>query len=168
MPDWVTWMFGAFATLGGMTGLAAFVRARGQNKVDDRRQLTDEQIALRQSMREQFAEVRQQLRDSESDKDKLEAQLHETTALSNRLLERSDAQEKRIKDQEEQIAVLRAQNAQQAHQIDTLTEERAAHIERLGIAETKADFLERENNVIRAENARLREKLPIRTEEEPS
>jgi chromosome segregation ATPase len=165
MPDWVTWVFGAFATLGGMTGLAAFVRARGQNRVDDRRQLTDEQIALRQSMREQFAEVRQQLRDSEADKDKLEAQLLETAALSQRLLERSEAQEKRIKEQEAQIAALCTQNAQQAQQIAALTEERAAYIEQLSIAKSRAEFLEREVNTLRTENTRLRDKLPARTEE---
>lgn len=166
MPDWVTWVFGAFATLGGMTGLAAFVRARGQNRVDDRKQLSDEQIAFRQTMAEQLAAIRQQLRDSETDKDKLEAQLHETVALSNRLLERSETQERCIKEQNEQIAALRAQNAQQAQQIAALTEERAAYIEQLSIAKSRAEFLEREVNTLRTENTRLRDKLPTRTTEE--
>lgn len=165
MPDWVTWMFGTFATLGGMTGLAAFVRARGQNKVDDRRQLTDEQIAFRQAQAADLASIRQQLRDGEADKDKLEVRLNETIAVSNRLLERSETQERRIKEQEEQIAALRSQNAQQAQQIAALTEERAAYLEQLSIAKSRAEFLEREVNALRIENQRLRDKLPARVEE---
>lgn len=165
MPDWVTWVFGAFATLGGMTGLAAFVRARGQNRIDDRRQLSDEQIAFRQTMAAELAAVRQQARDTTADNDKLETRLNETVGLSQRLLERSEAQEKRIREQEEQIAALRAQNAQQAQQIAALTEERAAYIEQLSIAKSRAEFLEREVNTLRTENTRLRDKLPARTEE---
>lgn len=164
MPEWMTWVVLMLGGIGGLSGIGAYVRAHGQNRVDDRRALTEEQQQFRQAMAAELGSLRQLARDLETDKDKLESRLNDTVKLSERLLERSESQERRIKDQDDQIIVLRTQNAEQAHQIAALTEERAAYIERLKIAEAKNDFMERENGELRREVQRLREKLPARVD----
>lgn len=165
MPEWITLVFGAFATIGGLTGLAAYVRARGQNRVDDRRLTLDEQIAFRADMRGEIAALRTKIAELEKSKDATELVSAEQGKQLTALEVKNSYQAEQLAAQATEIRALREQNAQQAAQIAALTDERAAYLERLKIAEAKNDFMERENGDLRRENQRLREKLPLRTEE---
>lgn len=154
-------MIGAF---GGLGGVATYLRFIGQNKTDDRRQLTQEQTAFRQAMAAEIAALRQQTRNLEADKDKLEARMNETAQTAARLIERSEKQEQQIAQQATQIAAQDRQIAQQSEQIAALTDERQQYIERLAVVEAQRTYLESECNVLRRENERLRGQLPARVE----
>ena len=152
---------------GGLTGLAAYVRAKGQNTYDDRSQLTQEQQAFRAAMAAELAALRQQVIGVEARNDTLEAETRRQGELIAALTAQKDYQEKQLKGQAEQIDSLRTQNMTQAAQIAALTEEKAGYAQRVQIAEAQKDFLSRENTQLRQENQRLRERLPARIETEP-
>ncbi len=60
MPDWSIIVTIAGFLLGG-GGLAALYRARTQNRVDERSQLTDEQVRFRQDMAAEIASMRTEI-----------------------------------------------------------------------------------------------------------
>lgn len=151
------------AALGG-GGIGAYVRAKGQNTTDDRAQLTTEQQAFRREMAEQLSALRTQQVESDRRNDALESETREQGKQIAVLSSRNEAQQQQLKDQAEQIVMLRTQNGQQAVQIAALTEEKASVIQRLQIAESKYDFVQRENNELRAEITRLHKQLPPRVE----
>lgn len=148
--------------LGGLGGWAAFIRARGQNRVDDRAQLTSEQQDFRKSMAEQLSALRTQVGESDRRNDVLERESREQGERIAVLSSRNEYQERELKAQAEQIVMLRTQNAQQAVQIAALTEEKASVIQRLQTTEAKYTFVERENNELRQEITRLHKQLPAR------
>lgn len=125
----------AGALLGG-GGLAALVRAKVQNRVDERTQLSAEQVQFREHMRAEIARLDERSRNLESRNQKLE----------------------------EQVLSLTIQNSKQADQIEDLKKENETATRQLATTNAKNDFLERENNDLRRENQRLREKLPQRIE----
>lgn len=163
MPDWSAIVPFAIAMLTG-GGLAGLIRARSQNRVDERAQLTTEQQSFRQSMAEQLARLQTKIDDGEKRNDVLELELR-TLGKDLAALQTTNAyQERQLHEQAQQIADLRTQNATQAAQIAALTEEKASVVQRLQAEVLKSDFLTRENNELRHEVQRLREKLPQRTE----
>lgn len=164
MPDWLTWGIAVVGLLGGSGGIAAYLRARGQNRTDDRRALTEEQASFRQAMAAELAALRQKVNDLEKGKDAVEVQAADQGKQIAALEVRNAYQEQQIEKQAGEIAALKVQNTEQAGQIATLTTERQEYLTRLKIAETRADVLERECNDLRNENMRLRSKLPPRTE----
>lgn len=122
--------------IGGLGGVGAYIRARGQNTTDDRSQLSLEQQAFRSDMRSELAALRQALADAEA---------------------RSDRQDEQIRAQADKLAT-------QSAQLTALTEEKAALIQRLQVVSGMKDFLEREVNALREETRRLQAQLPARTE----
>lgn len=163
MPDWSAIVLVVGSLLGG-GGLAALLRARSQNRVDERAQLTTEQQSFRQSMAEQIARLQAQLDGGAKRNDVLEQELRTLGKELAALQKTNEFQAQQLHDQAEQITVLRTQNATQAQQIAALTEEKAGIVQRLQAEVLKSDFLTRENNELRHEVQRLREKLPLRTE----
>jgi chromosome segregation ATPase len=161
MPDWSTIVPLAIALLTG-GGLSTLIRARSQNRVDERAQLTTEQQSFRQSMAEQIAGLRVQLADGAKHNDGLEQELRGQGKELAALATKNDYQERQLREQAQQIADLRTQNATQAAQIAALTEEKAGVTQRLQAEVLKSDFLTRENNELRHEITRLREKPPMR------
>jgi HD-GYP domain-containing protein (c-di-GMP phosphodiesterase class II) len=135
MSDW-SWLVTLAVGLLGGGGLSALWRARGQNRTDERTQLSTEQLQFREHMRAEIA----------------------------RLDERSRNLETRNQALEERVLTLTIQNENQAHQIKELTEDKEASALQLKMVSGQKDFLERENNELRRENLRLRERLPTRTE----
>jgi len=166
MPDWSAIVLALGGLLGG-GGIAALIRARSQNRVDERAQLTTEQQSFRQSMAEQIAGLRVQLTDGAKRNDGLEQELRTQGKELAALGTKNEYQERQLHEQAEQIADLRTQNATQAQQIAALTEEKAVVIQRLQAEVLKNDFLTREINELRHEVSRMREKLPVRAEATP-
>ncbi len=168
MPDWVTWGLGVIGAIGGLyTGWATIVRARGQNKNDERSQLTTEQVSYRQSLREDMAILRAQVAELDKSKDALEAISAEQGKQIAVLSRENEYQAREMRAQAEQISALHDQNGKQASQIATLTEERQQHISRLAVVTAQKDFLEREVNELRTEVQRLQGQLPPRTAKPP-
>ncbi len=168
MPDWVTWVIAVIGTIGGLyTGWATIVRARGQNKNDERSQLTTEQVSYRQSLREDMAILRAQVAELDKSKDALEAIAAEQGKQIAVLSRENEYQAREMRAQAEQISALHDQNGKQASQIAALTEENTSTTQRLAIVTAQKDFIEKENNELRREVERLREKLPARTEAKP-
>jgi chromosome segregation ATPase len=159
--DIVALLVGLF---GGGTGLAALYRARAQNRVDERKQLSEEQVLFRQSMAEQLSALRTQLLEVEKRNDVLETETRDQGKQLAALQTKNEYQEQRIQEQAEQIAGLRQQNATQAAQIAALTEEKAGVVQRLQVETAQRQFLERENGDLRRELDRLRTKLPNRVD----
>ncbi len=154
------------AILGG-GGIAALLRSIGQNRVDFRNQLTQEQISFRADMRAEIARLDAKLADSERRNDLLEATQHEHIGQISALQQQN-------KEQAIQIERLVVQNAKQADQIsqqaaviDQLTGEKAQAVNDAQKAIAARDFLERENGELRRECERLRIKLPPRAEVQP-
>lgn len=152
------------AAIGGLAGVAAYIRARGQNKYDERSQLSEEQQKFRQAMFEQLGVLRTQVQEVEKRNDVLETEGRRQAEMIAGLSTKNEYQERQLSLQAEQIQTLREQNVRQAEQIAALTEEKAAYAQRVQIAEAKANFLERENNELRREVNRLKAKLPPRNE----
>jgi chromosome segregation ATPase len=149
--DWGDIVSAGIGLVAGGGGLVALYRARTQNRVDERRQLTEEQIAFRSAMAAELATLRAQTAALAGDKDKLESQMYE----QGRALERL----KFLDEQKtEQIQKLQAQNAEQAAQLaaqqrelEGLRDEKAAVVQQLTIITATKEFLERENGALRRE-----------------
>lgn len=144
--------------------MVAILRARTQNRVDERTQLSSEQISFRQSMATELAEVRAENRGTAARNDTLEKELRDQGKLLAALEERDAQKTKQLELQAQQILELKNQNAGQAQQLATLTEEKAQMIQQLSIVQAKYEFVERENGELRRENERLRTQLPVRVE----
>ena len=151
MPEWLAIVL---AILGGgiLTGAGAFLRSVGQNRVERAKQQTDDRTLLFKDTREWLAYQDAQIASLITRNEQLEARL---TAQSEKQAAHSAAHSA-------EIAELQRQDREKTGQIATLTEERQQYIERLKVSEAKAGFLERENNELRGENARLRTLLPVR------
>lgn len=161
--DWSIVVTIAGFLLGG-GGLAALWRTRGQNRNDERSQLTAEQQAFRQSMASELSSLRQQILEVEKRNDLLESESREQAKQIASLTTQNGFQQTQLSQQATQIASLTTQNATQAAQIAALTEEKAAVIQRLQVISAQKEFIERENNDLRKELWRLRGKLPNRVE----
>ncbi len=164
MPEWATWVIAVVGLLGGSGGLAAYLRARGENRNDERSQLTTEQIAFRQALAAELTALRVQVAELDKSKDALEDKAAEQGKQIAVLTRENEYQARETKLQAEQIGLLRDQNAKQASQIAALTEENTSTTQRLAIVTAQKDFIEKENNDLRREVERLREKLPARIE----
>lgn len=149
--------------LGG-GGLVALLRVRTQNRVDERTQLSSEQVSFRQSMAAELAEVRAENRTTASRNDTLEKELREQGKLLAALEERDAQKTEQLKLQAQQILELKTQNAAQAQQLTQLTEEKAKMTQKLAIVQAQYEFVERENGELRRENERLRSLLPVRVD----
>lgn len=148
----VTLMVGLF---GGGT-LAALLRARTQNRVDERKQLTDEQTAFRRDMAEQLAALRTQVAELSRRNDDLERDAKEQAKLGARLEQTNTFQADQLKHQAEQIRELERTNTALEQRLLDLVDEKAQLAQRLTALQLTKDVLERENNDLRRENATLR------------
>lgn len=164
MPEWATWVIAMVGLLGGSGGLAAYLRARGQNRNDERSQLTTEQIAFRQALAIELTALRAQVTELDKSKDALEDKAAEQGKQIAVLSKENEYQARSIAAQAEQIGRLSDQNAKQASQIAALTEENVSATQRLAIVTAQKDFLEKECNELRMEVQRMRVLLPVRIE----
>jgi chromosome segregation ATPase len=164
MPDWLTWGLAVVGLLGGSGGIAAYLRARGQNRNDERSQLTTEQIAFRQALAVELTALRAQVAELDKSKDGLEAQTAEQGKQIAVLTRENEYQARDMKAQAEQIGVLHDQDAKKTSQIEKLTEENASTTQQLKIEIAKNNFLEKENNELRREVERLKKQKPARVE----
>jgi Tfp pilus assembly protein PilP len=165
--DW----FKVLASLVAGGGLATLLRAFGQNRTDrynavtaERSQLSTEQAEFRAAMAAQLARLDAQVAEQSRRNDALEIQGLEHVKQIAVLERDKDVQAHQIANLQRQNEGQGKQITEQHARIEALTEEKAQIIQRLQVAEAKADFLERENNQLRQENLRLRERLPTRVE----
>lgn len=154
--DWGDVIGGAVGFLAGGGGLVAFYRARSQNRVDERTQLSKEQADFRAAMAAELSALRTQVTAQLALNDKLES----LVAEQGRTIERLTVHDE-VKTQ--QIAELRGQNAEllaklndQSNQIAVLQNDKAQAVDRARTLELKVGVLERENNDLRGEVNRLR------------
>jgi len=167
MPEWLAIVL---AILGGglLTGAGAFLRSVGQNRVERAKQQTDDRTLLFKDTREWLAYQDAQIASLITRNEQLEARLtaQAEKQASHSATHTAEIAELQRQDREKtaQLTALTEQNTRQAAQIASLTDERQQYIERLKVSETKAGFLERENNELRSENARIRALLPVRVE----
>jgi hypothetical protein len=152
------------ALVGGGGGIAALLRARGQNKVDLSAQLTNEQVKFREHMASEIARLDTAHAAAEKRGDELAALQQEGVKAIAKLQQQNSDQAEQIKtltrqnnDQATQIAELRTQNEQ-------ILSEKAQAIHIAQVATSAKEFLERENGELRREVQRLKEQLPPRIE----
>lgn len=157
--NWEQIVLAVFSLFGGAGGIVALYRARSQNRTDERKLLTDEQIAFRSSMSAEIGRLSALQTALSADKDKLEEKISEQGQLIVRLQERDAQKEKEIGLLQQQNAdLLERANAQQI-EINRLSEEKAQVVQRLQVVQATKEFLERENGDLRRENGRLRAEL---------
>lgn len=157
--EWTDVVVAGIGVLGGGGGVVAMLRARSQNKVDERRQLTDEQVAFRAAMAAELAALRQQIADLSRRNDVLEDDAKEQARLSAVLQKTNEYQAAELAEQRTQIAQLQQANVALQTQVAQLIEEKAMVIQRLTVSEAQRSFLERENNQLRQELGTLRGRL---------
>lgn len=143
----------------GGGGLAALWRTRNQNRVDDRRQLTEEQAAFRRDMAEQLAALRTQVAELSRRNDVLEDDAKKQAVLTARLEQTNETQAGQLLRQAEQIRELEKTNTTLETRLLELVDEKAALISRVTALQLTKDVLERENNDLRREVATLRGRL---------
>ena len=167
MPEWLTILL---AILGGgiLTGAGAFLRARGQNRVDAAKQQTDDRTLLFKDTREwlayQDAQITNLITRNERQEAQLAAQIEKQAAHSAAHSAEITELQRQNREQAAQLAAHTTQNAQQAAQIEKLTEENTVTAQQLKIEIAKREFVERENGELRREIERLRTLLPLRIE----
>lgn len=157
--EWTDILVAGLGVVGGGGGVVALYRARTQNKVDERRQLTDEQVAFRAAMAAELAALRQQITDLSRRNDVLEDDAKEQARVSAGLQKTNEYQAAELAEQRSQIAQLQQANAALQTQVAQLIEEKAMVIQRLTVSEAQRSFLERENNQLRQELGTLRGRL---------
>jgi len=142
--------------VGGASGLAALLRARTQNKVDERSQLSTEQQAFRRDMAAELAVLRTSVGSLVQDKEKLEQKLDEQREQLVELRTLDRVKTDQILQLQQQNLTLEQTVAAQQQQLKTLDEQKNS-VERQLINMTAArDFLERENGDLRRANEILR------------
>lgn len=163
MPEWLAI---TLAILGGglLTGAGAFLRARGQNRIEAAKQQTDDRTLLFKDTREWLAYQDAQIASLIARNGTLEARLLTQGEKQAAHSAEIEALQRQDREKTAQITRLQEQNTQQAAQIATLTEENASTTQRLKVEIAKGEFLERECNDLRRENERLRTLLPPRFE----
>lgn len=170
MPEWLTWGIAVIGLLGGSGGFAAYLRARGQNRVEAAKQQTDDRTLLFKDTREwlsyQDAQINNLIARNEALELRLSAQAEKQAAHSAAHTSEIIELQRQDREKAAQIAKLSTQNTEQAAQIQTLTDERQQYIEKLAVVEAQRVFLESEVNILRQDNLRLRELLPPRVEVE--
>jgi chromosome segregation ATPase len=173
MPEWLTNILASewaktltTFVIGG--GLVAFYRARSQNRVDERAQLQKEQAEFRQALSGELGALRGQVQQLAATNDKLESTVNEQGRELERLRTLDEVKTGQIQRLQSQNSEQGRQLAEQATQIQALTDEKAQMIQRLQVSESQRTFLERENGQLRQENQRLREKLPPRLDSQPT
>ncbi|MBK9944291.1 MAG: hypothetical protein IPP13_22045 [Kouleothrix sp.] len=157
--EWGQIVLALLSVMGGAGGVTAWYRARSQNRTDERKLLTDEQIAFRSAMAAEIGRLSALQQALATDKDKLEAQLADQGRQLERLRTLDEIKERQIAELQKQNAdlVLRS-NAQQG-EIEALREEKARVLQQLTVAHATKELLERENNDLRREMSRLRSDL---------
>lgn len=155
---------GGIATLGGLGGLAAFIRARGQNRTDFVAQLNSGAQALITAYENRVTKLEAKIEVLQKHSDDQDEQLRKQGEELSYRKAQSEQNDRAIVELKGTVQQLQTQNAQQAVQIAQLTDEKARLINRVTIAESKYTFIENENNILRTENERLRAALPMRTE----
>lgn len=165
MPEWVQIMIAMMGAAGGGAGVAQYLRARGQNRVDERGQLTEEQRAFREDMRAEIARLDQKNADTEKRNDVLEAAQLESVRQIAALQSQNTEQGRQIEEQGRQLVAQQQQIGAQRQQIESLISEKAALANEAFKASATARFLEKENNALRLENAQLRAQQSARHEE---
>lgn len=159
MADWSTIVpiiAAAGGLVGGAGGLAALLRARSQNKVDERGQLSAEQQAFRRDMAAELATLRTSVGSLALDKDKLELLLADQGKLLERLKTLDEIKSQQIEQLQTRNSTLEQTVAAQQQQITQLREQKDL-VERQLLQVTSArEFLEREVSQLRRENELLR------------
>jgi chromosome segregation ATPase len=181
MPEWLA-IFLALLGGGLLTGAGAFIRARGQNRIESARQQTDDRALLFKDTREWLAWQDAQITNLIASRETLEKRLNEqaVTQATHSAAHSSEIAElqRQNRDQSDQMKQLRDQNTTQAQQIETqaqqidlFTTERQQYIEQLAAAQEKiatvqarATWLESELNIEREEARRLKALMPVRIE----
>jgi hypothetical protein len=156
------------ALVGGFGGLGALLRARGQNRVDQSAQLTNEQVKFREHMAGEIGRLDQALAAAEKRGDDLAALVQQGTKDIAALQQQNLDQAKQIDKLTAQNTAQAAQIAEQAILIEQITGEKAKAIHDAQVATSTKEFLERENGELRREVQRLKEQLPARIEVSPS
>lgn len=149
----------AVGVLGGLGGLAALWRARSQNKVDRGRLKLDREEGFRDHLLQEVARLSGLVQSLDQSKDKLEEKHVDVIRELSRLQERDDQKRRQIEALQGQNKELAARVDEQDRTIADLTNQRATALDRLQVAQAKSEFLERENNELRLENHRLRERV---------
>lgn len=157
--DWYAVATAVIGFLGGGGGVVALYRARSQNKVDERRQLTDEQIAFRNAMAAELSALRTQVSELSRRNDVLEDDAKKTASLTAGLKTTNEYQARQLTQQQEQITQLQRANAALEARLAELVEEKAKVVQQLQVAIAEKGFLERENAQYRQENQSLRLRL---------
>lgn len=139
------------ALLGG-GGVAAWIRAKGQNRTD----YLDKLLA-------RISQVEKRTDDQDVHISALAAENSGLHHEQGRLQGESAAQERNLIELRELARVLTGRIGELAQRVADETKERARAIHNEQVQRSKADFLERENNVLRLENNRLRLLLPSRS-----
>lgn len=159
MADWsqiVPIVAGIGGLVGGAGGLAALLRARSQNKVDERTQLSAEQQAFRRDMAAELATLRTAMGALVQDKEKLETRLDEQREQLVELRTLDRVKTSQIEQLQARNSTLEQTVAAQQQQIKTLDEQKSSIEKQLLNMTASRDFLERENTQLRRENELLR------------
>lgn len=149
----------AVGVLGGLGGLAALWRARSQNRVEAGRLRLDRESGFRDHLLQEVARLSALVQTLDQGKDKLEEKHVEVVRELSRLQERDAQKSQQIEALQAQNALLVARVDEQDKTIADLTNQRATALDRLQVAQAKSEFLERENNELRLENHRLRQRV---------
>lgn len=167
MPQLTTAEIVAYFTglAGLVTAIATWYRNRRSSQIDDRTQLSNEQVAFRQAMAAELAALRTEITNLRVANDKLEAQQLESVRVQERQSIKLEIAEERIKAQRDRIEALERENATLQVAVAQGTDERAKLAHAAQMAASTKEFLERENASIRTENERLRGLLPPRIDE---
>lgn len=154
--EWGQLMSWGVGLLGTGSAVAAYVRARAQNKNDRERLYFEQDQALRQSLITELATLRAQVNLLSSDKDKLETQIADQGRSLERLKTLDEVRTEQVERQRVRIAELETRVAAQQTELNGLQVEKTRVEQQLVAATTRADFLERENSSLRMELAQLR------------
>lgn len=157
--DWGQIVVSGLGLVGGLGGFTALLRARSQNRVDERTQLSKEQTDFRALMHAEIGRLSALTTTLSTDKDKLEERLAEQGRLIERLTTLDEVKERNIAELQKLNAELTQRVTSQQTEIEALREEKARVVQQLTVAQATKELLERENNIIRLEASGLRTQL---------
>jgi chromosome segregation ATPase len=154
----------ALASGFGLSALASFVRARGQNQVDAARALSESEAKFRQDLARQLGALQQRCDHLEHQNDQQASQLSEQNGTLAALRQQNSQQQAEINSLRDRNRHLEEQAVNTATRLAQFEQENASQRQQLQVVVAQKDFLERENGSLRRELERIRAKLPPRVE----
>lgn len=151
MEPYVTLLAALGGILAGMGGVGAYVRARGSNRADSIKSLSEAEATFRQAQAERIARLELRLDQQDTRNDSLETENRKLTNRVSELEAENRALQRSIGELSEQYREAIQRIAVLTERLDAAEKARATAVQQAQVAIAKAEILERENTNLRTQ-----------------